>query len=60
MLQGGVEFGLQLGNLLFEFLVFGEEFSHHRLERGDIGWQRWIGRSRGGIHALSNTASQLR
>jgi hypothetical protein len=51
MLQGGVEFGFEFGVLGAEFGEFGEQFTNHRLERGNVGRQRRIGSKRGGVHA---------
>ena len=51
VLQGGVEFGFEFGVLGAQLLEFGEQFTDHRVERGDIGRQRGIGSKRGGVHA---------
>jgi hypothetical protein len=40
------------GDPSFELLVLGEEFPHHRLERGNVVRQRGIDGGCGGVHAL--------
>jgi hypothetical protein len=52
VLQGGVKFGPEFGVLGSQLLEFGEQFTNHRLERGDIVRQRRIGSKCGGVHAL--------
>ena len=60
VLQGRVQFGRQFGDPGFELLILGEEFPHHRLERGNVGRQRGIDGGRGGVHATFNTGAAVK
>ena len=50
VLQGRVEFTLQLGVLGPQPGDLREQLTDHRLERGDITWQRRVGIGSRGVH----------